>query len=171
MSEKSSPAAPTHTKLIAQNRRARFDFAIEEKIEAGLQLVGSEVKSLREGNVVISDAYGIPRNNELFLVNCKISLYSHAGAYGHAEPDRPRKLLLHRRQLDHLIEAVQKGGYTLIPLSLYFKDSKAKVELGLAKGKRHEDRREDLKAKDAARDMDRAMATRGRGSRGGKRDK
>jgi SsrA-binding protein len=155
-------AKPEHIKLIAKNRRARFDFSIEEKVEAGLELRGSEVKSLREGNAVLSDAYGIPRGPELYLVNCKISLYGSGGAYGHSEPMRSRKLLMHRKQIDHLVAKVQKGGYTLIPLSLYFKNGKAKVELALCRGKTHEDRRGDIKARESAREIERAMRSRRR---------
>ena len=149
-----------HIKVIAQNRRARFDFTIEEKLEAGLELRGSEVKSLREGNAVLSDAYGVPKGNELFLINCKITPYSHSGAYGHTDAVRSRKLLLHRNELDHLAAKITKGGYTLIPLSLYFKNGRAKVELALCKGKTHGDRRQDIKAREHARDIERGMRPR-----------
>lgn len=151
-----------HIKLVAQNRRARFDYAVEEKYEAGLELRGSEVKSLREGKAVLSDAYGVPKGTELYLLNCKIAPYSSSGAYGHTDAERSRKLLLHRKELDHLIAQVQKGGYTLVPLSLYFKDGRAKVELALARGKTHGDRRGDIKAREHAREIDRAMRGRRR---------
>lgn len=151
-----------HIKVVAQNRRARYDFTIEEKYEAGLELRGSEVKSLRDGSATLSDAYGIPRGTELYLVNAKIQPYKSGGAYGHSEAERSRKLLLHRTELDHLLAKVQKGGYTLIPLSLYFKNGRAKVELALCRGKTHEDRREDIKARESAREMERAMRPRRR---------
>ena len=163
MAAKPDPSSKSeHVKLVAQNRRARFDYTIEEKHEAGLELRGSEVKSLREGKAMLSDAYGIPKGTELFLVNCKISAYSSAGAYGHTDAERSRKLLLHRKEIDHLIAKIQKGGYTLIPLSLYFKDGRAKVELALCKGKTHEDRRSDIKAREHAREIDRALRGRRR---------
>jgi len=162
MAKPQPPEAAAHIKVVAKNRRARFDFSIEEKVEAGLELRGSEVKALREGNAVLSDAYGIPHGTELFLVNCKISPYSSAGAYGHTDAVRSRKLLLHRKEIDRLSFKVQKGGYTLIPLSLYFKDGRAKVELALCRGKTHEDRRSDIKARESAREIDRAMKNRRR---------
>jgi len=153
---------PEHIKLVAQNRRARFDFSIEEKLEAGIELRGSEVKSLRAGTAVLSDAYGIPRGDELYLVNAKIQPYKSGGAYGHHDAERSRKLLLHRKQLDHLVAKVHQGGYMLIPLSLYFKNGRAKVELALCKGKTHGDRREDIKARESRREMDRALRSRRR---------
>jgi SsrA-binding protein len=160
------PAKPDHIKVVSQNRRARFDFSIVEKMEAGLALVGSEVKSLRDANLNLSDAYGVPKGQELYLVNAKIGTYRSAGAYGHTEPTRPRKLLLHRRQVDDLIARVTQGGMTLVPLSVYFKNGKAKVELALCRGKTHEDRREDMKAREGARDIERAMRPRGGKKRG-----
>lgn len=156
------PPSTDHVKVIAQNRRARFDFSIEEKFEAGLELRGSEVKSLREGTANISDAYGIPRGTELYLLNAKIQPYKSGGAYGHSEAERSRKLLLHRKEIDHISAQVQKGGYTLVPLSLYFKNGRAKVELALCRGKTHEDRRADIKARESAREIERAMRPRRR---------
>jgi SsrA-binding protein len=146
-----------HIKIVVQNRRARHDFTIEEKVEAGIALVGSEVKSLRDGNVVLSDAYGIPKGEELFLINCKIGPYRSASAYGQVEPTRARKLLLKRREIDHLSAKVTQGGYTLVPLMLYFKNGRAKVELALCKGKTHEDRREDIRERESEREIERAM--------------
>ena len=148
-------------KVVAQNRRARFDYAVEERIEAGLALTGSEVKSLREGNVRLSDAYASPKGNEIVLVNCRIGEYRPAAAFGH-QPLRERKLLLHRREIEKLRGQVAQRGYTLVPLSIYFKDGWAKVELGLARGRTHEDRRGKVAEREAKREMDRAMSRRRR---------
>jgi SsrA-binding protein len=154
-------AAGAGVKVVAQNRRARFDYALEERFEAGLALAGSEVKSLREGNASLSDAYGSLRGGELFLVNCHIGEYRPAAAFGHG-PLRERKLLLHRREIEKLRGKIEQRGYTLIPLSIYFKDGWAKVEMALARGKTHGDRREDIAARDSRREMDRALARRRR---------
>ena len=158
-STETTPKA-TFRKQVIQNRRALFDFAIEERYEAGLVLVGSEVKSLRAGNVILSDSYGVPRGEELYLVNCRIAPYAAGGAFGHSDPVRPRKLLLKRKDIDHLLGKVQKSGYTLVPLSLYFKGSRAKVELALCKGKTHEDRRQSIRAREENREMLRAVRKR-----------
>jgi SsrA-binding protein len=144
-------------KIVAQNRRARFDYTIEDAWEAGLALTGSEVKSLREGNVNLSDAYATPRGDELFLVNCRIGEYKQAVHFGHA-PLRDRKLLLNRAELDRIRGKVEQRGYTLVPLRLYFKQGWAKVELGLGKGRGHEDRRDAIAERESRREMDRAMA-------------
>ena len=144
-------------KVVATNRRARFDYHIEDTWEAGLALQGSEVKSLRAGNVNLSDAYALARGEELFLVNCRIGEYKEAGPFGHA-PLRDRKLLLHRAELDRLKGRVEQRGYTLVPLRVYFKAGWAKVELGLAKGRAHEDRRDVIAERETKREMDRAMA-------------
>jgi SsrA-binding protein len=144
-------------KLVAQNRRARFDYAIEDSWEAGIALLGSEVKSIRGGNVNLSDAYAIPRGRELFLVNCRIGEYKEAGPFGHA-PLRDRRLLLNRAELDRLRGKVEQRGYTLVPLRLYFKEGWAKVELGLAKGRAHEDRRDAIAERETKREIDRALS-------------
>jgi SsrA-binding protein len=144
-------------KIVATNRRARFDYAIEDRWEAGVVLSGSEVKSLREGNVNLSDAYAQPRGDELFLVNCRIGEYKQAAHFGHA-PLRDRKLLMHRAEIDRIRGKVEQRGYTLVPLRLYFKDGWAKVELGLAKGRAHEDRRDAIAERESRREMDRALA-------------
>jgi SsrA-binding protein len=162
----SAAEAGDHIKMVAQNRRARHDFAIVEQVEAGLALVGSEVKSLRDANVNLSDAYGVPKGNELFLINAKIGTYRAGGAYGHTEPTRARKLLLHRRQVDDLIARVTQGGMTLVPLSIYFKNGRAKVELALCRGRTHEDRREDMKEREGNREIERALRPRGAKRRG-----
>jgi SsrA-binding protein len=144
-------------KVVAQNRRARFDFAVEDSWEAGLALTGSEVKSLREGNVGLSDAYALPRGDELYLVQCRIGEYKQAAHFGHA-PLRDRKLLLRRAELDRIRGKVEQRGYTLVPLRLYFKAGWAKVEIALAKGRTHEDRRDAIEERESRREMDRAMA-------------
>jgi SsrA-binding protein len=143
--------------LVAQNRRARFDYTIEDSWEAGLALTGSEVKSLRDGNVNLSDAYAMPRGEELFLLNCRIGEYKQAAHFGHA-PLRDRKLLLRRAELDRIKGKVEQRGYTLVPLRLYFKQGWAKIEIGLARGRTHDDRREAIAERESRREMERAMA-------------
>ena len=143
-------------KVVATNRRARFDYAIEDSWEAGIALTGSEVKSLRDGNVNLSDAYAQPRGGELFLVNCRIGEYAQAAHFGHA-PLRDRKLLLNRNEIERIRGKVEQRGYTLVPLRLYFRGGWAKVELGLGKGRAHEDRRDAIAERETRREMDRAM--------------
>ena len=145
-----------HVKIITNNRRARFDYHVESKLECGIALSGTEVKSLREGSAQMSDAYAMGKGGELFLYNLQIPPYKPAGPLSNHEPKRPRKLLLHRREIDRLDEAQQKAGYALIPLSLYFKDGRVKVELGLCKGKTGEDKRDTIAEREAKREMDRA---------------
>ena len=149
--------APEGVKVVATNRRARFDFSIEDSWEAGLSLTGSEVKSIREGNVNLSDAYALPRGDELFLVNCRIGEYRQAAHFGH-EPLRDRKLLMKRAELDRVKAKVEQRGYTLVPLQLYFKGGWAKIELGLAKGRTHEDRRDAIAERETKREMDRELS-------------
>ena len=144
-------------KVVATNRRARFDYQIEDAWEAGLVLTGSEVKSLRAGNVALADAYALAKGGELWLASCRIGEYQPASYTGHA-PVRDRKLLLNRAEIDRLAVKVEKAGYTLVPLSLYFKNGWAKVELGLAKGRTHEDRRDAIAEREQRREMDRAMS-------------
>ncbi|HUL59542.1 MAG TPA: SsrA-binding protein SmpB [Anaeromyxobacteraceae bacterium] len=153
--------APEGAQVVATNRRARFEYAVEDRWEAGLALTGSEVKSLRAGNVNLSDAYAQPRGEELFLVNCRIGEYEKAAAFGHA-PLRDRKLLMKRAEIDRIRGKVEQRGYTLIPLQLYFKGGWAKVELGLAKGRAHEDRRDAIAERETRREMDRALSRRRR---------
>jgi SsrA-binding protein len=141
-------------KLICQNKKAWHNYAIEDKYEAGIALVGTEVKSLREGRANLGDSYGMIKNGEVFLVDTHISPYSHANRFNH-DPLRTRKLLLHKKEIRRLIGKVQEKGFTLIPLRLYFSNGKAKVELGLAKGKKLFDKRETLKRKTMERDMER----------------
>ncbi len=146
-------------KSIARNRRARHDYLILETFEAGLVLTGTEVKSLREGRANISDAYGIVRDGEAFLLNLHISPYEHRG-YANHEPDRTRKLLLHRKEIRRLIGAVERQGLTLIPLELYFKNGVAKVALALGKGKKLHDKRDAERERDAAREIARVARSR-----------
>lgn len=147
-------AEATGTKRIANNRRAYHDYTVDEKIECGISLEGTEVKSLRDGRISFGDAYGRIHDGELWLVSLRISPYSQASLFNH-DPDRERKLLVHRQELIRLKRKVDEKGYTLIPLRLYFKRSIVKVELGLCKGKRLYDKREDIKARDQRRDADR----------------
>ena len=146
-------------KVIAENRRARFDYAIDDKLEAGLQLLGSEVKSLREGTANLGDAYALPKDGELYLFNAHIGTYNPAKFFSH-EPTRGRKLLLHRAEIDRWSAKVRERGYSIIPLVLYFKNGRAKVELGLCRGKTHDDRRHDIKERETKREMDRAVRRR-----------
>lgn len=154
-----APKRETGTKLICENRRARFDFAFDDTLEAGLALLGSEVKALRNGEASLSDAYALPDKNELFLHNAHIGAYKPASAFSHL-PIRPRKLLLHRAELDRWAAKVKERGYSIIPLELYFKEGRAKVKLGLGKGKTGLDRRDTIKDREAKREMDRAMRRR-----------
>jgi len=144
------------TKTIATNRRARFDYTILETYEAGLVLTGSEVKSLREGRANLKDAYGFVKDGEAWLIGAHISPYSFAREGGH-DPERTRKLLLHKREIERIGSRLAEKGLTLVPIRLYFKDGRAKVELGLGKGKARYDKRETLKRRQADREMQRAM--------------
>ena len=148
-------------KVIARNKKARFEYFIEDKFEAGLVLVGTEVKSLREGKVSLKDSYGSVRDGEVFLVGAHITPYSHGTHINH-KPERERKLLLHKREIKKLYGKTREKGFTLVPLSIYFKKGKAKLEIGLGKGKAKYDKREAIKKKDERRDLDRAMKDRGR---------
>lgn len=148
-------------KIIAKNKKARFEYFIEDTFEAGLVLVGTEVKSLREGRASLKDSYGQVKNGEVFLVGAHITPYSH-GTHTNHDPERERKLLLHKREIKRLYGKSRERGYTLVPLSIYFKKGKAKIEMGLGKGKAKYDKREAIKRKDEKRDMDRAMKDRGR---------
>ena len=145
-----------HLKVIVNNRRARFDYHVESKVECGIALSGTEVKSLRENSAQLSDAYALPRSGELFLVNAQIPPYKPAGPLQNHEPKRSRKLLLHRREIDRLQEAQQKAGYALIPLSMYVKDGRVKGERGVCKGKTCADKRDTIAEREARREMDRA---------------
>lgn len=144
---------------IAKNRQARHDYHILETWEAGVVLTGTEVKALREGKANISDAYGVVKSGEIFLLNLHISPYERGGYTNH-EPTRTRKLLLHRKEIRRLIGAVERDGLTLVPLELYFKKGIAKVALALGKGKKLHDKRETERQRDADREMARAVRTR-----------
>jgi SsrA-binding protein len=147
----------TPARAVAQNRKARHDYFIEETLEAGIVLMGTEVKSLRAGGASIAEAYAGPQDGEIFLFNAHIPEYKAAKHFGH-EPKRPRKLLLKRREVGRLAAAVQRAGITMVPLSLYFNERGiAKVQLGLAKGKRKTDKRDTEKQRDWQRDKARLM--------------
>ena len=141
-------------KIVATNRKAYHDFFIEEKLEAGIVLQGTEVKSLREGRANLKDSYAMVKGEEVFLIGCHISPYSH-GNIMNPDPERTRKLLLHKKEIKRLLGMLTIKGYTLVPLGIYFKESHVKVELGLAKGKKQYDVRESLKEKEAQREMER----------------
>ncbi len=145
--------------VIARNRRARHDYHIEDVYEAGLVLTGTEVKSLRAGRASLSDGFGQVAGGEAWLHNVHIPQYTE-GTWTNHEPRRIRKLLMHKKEIDRLSRATAERGLTLVPLSLYFKDGKAKVELALARGKRTYDKRHDLARRDAAREVDRALRQR-----------
>ncbi len=146
-------------KIIATNRKATHDFFVHERIEAGIQLVGSEVKSLRDSRVVISDGFVDFRKGQAYLQKMQIQEYMQANRWGH-EIERSRKLLLHKHEIDKLATKVQQKGFTLIPLSLYFKGHRVKVELALVTAKKHHDKREPKKQADAQREIDRAVRRR-----------
>jgi SsrA-binding protein len=146
-------------KTIVTNRRARREYFIEETYEAGLVLTGSEIKSVRAARVNLQDSYVTIREGEAWLLNCHIAPYEQASHQNH-EPKRERKLLLHRRQINQLAGKVQAKGYTIVPLRLYLKDNRAKVEIALAKGKKLYDKREALAKRQAERDIERALRRR-----------
>lgn len=147
---------------ISDNRRARFDYALEEKLEAGIQLVGTEVKSLRHGQCSLNESHVGPKAGELWLFNANIPEYQQAGALLQHKPKRPRKLLLKKREVDKLLGAVTREGYTIVPLRIFFNGrGLAKVEIALAKGKKTHDKRETEKKRDWARDKSRLMREKG----------
>lgn len=143
-------------KISVTNRKAYHDFSIQETYEAGIALLGTEVKSLREGRVNLKDSYVSIKDGEAFLLNCHISPYSHGNRRNH-DPVRSRKLLLHRREINRLWGALSQKGLTLVPLKIYFKKGRAKVEIGLAKGKRTYEKRETIKTKEAQREIERHL--------------
>ena len=150
------------TKTITLNRKARHDYFIEGTYEAGISLAGTEVKSLRQGTVNLKDSYCIIKDGELFMVGAHISPYEKGNIFN-KDPMRTRKLLMHKREIAKMQMLVQRDGYSLIPISLYFKNARVKVELGLAKGKKLYDKRESAAKSDAAREIDRAMKSRRNG--------
>ena len=149
-------------KLIAQNRKARHDYAIEDVFEAGMVLVGTEVKSLRAGRASLVDGYAFVENGEVWLKGVHIPEYDE-GSWTNHEPTRARKLLLNRNEINKIANKLKESGLTLIPLSLYFLDGKAKVEIGIARGRKNYDKRQALAAKDAAREVQRSTGLRNKG--------
>jgi SsrA-binding protein len=152
------PVVPEGVKIVASNRRARHDYEILDTLECGIMLKGNEVKSLRESKVTLTDAYARITNHELWMYGLHISPYSHAGAADLLDPARDRKLLAHRQEIDRWSERVDQQHLTLVPLRLYFKDGRAKIELGLGRGKRQYDKRHDLAKREADREAQRAMS-------------
>lgn len=148
-------------KVLLRNKKARHDYFVEWTVEAGVSLQGSEVKSLREAKAVMSDAYATVKNGEAWLINMQVTEYPWANRWNH-EPKRDRKLLLHRKEIEKLDGAASQQGYTLLPLEVYLKQGKIKVLLGVCKGKKQYDKRQDQKRKDAAREVEAALRRRDR---------
>ena len=160
--QKQKPAADhehDNERLVSQNRKARHEYTVLETLECGLVLVGSEVKSLRTGRVSLEEAYGRVRNGEVWLMGCDIPEYVEANRFNH-QPKRPRKLLLHRREVKRFAGQATQQGLTLVPLKMYFTEGRAKVLLGLCRGRQKHDKRQALKKADARRDIQRAMRRR-----------
>ena len=151
-----SRAGTNGTKLIADNRRARFDYELLDRFEAGLVLTGTEVKALRDGHAQLGQAYADVRGAEAWLVGASISEYAQGNIANH-RPERDRKLLLHRREIDELRGAIREKGMTLVPTRLYFKDGRVKIEIAVARGKEKADKRRSIAERDAKRQMDRAL--------------
>ena len=154
MNQKKETIKGKGTRLVCQNKKAYHDYEILETFEAGMVLLGTEVKSLREGRANLKDSYAKVRKSEIYLYGLHISPYTHA-SYDNHEPERVRKLLLHRYEIKRLVGKTQERGFSLIPLKIYFKEGKAKVELALARGKKLYDKRETLKRKEETREMER----------------
>jgi len=150
------PEAEEPTELIARNKRARHDYEILDTWEAGIVLTGTEVKALRDGRANLTDGFGHVRDGEVYLLNAHIGAYGHGNVFNH-DPTRTRKLLLHKREIRRLIGSVERQGLTLVPLDMYFKGGKVKVRIALARGKQQHDKREDLKKRDAEREIARVM--------------
>src|SRR5689334_5578611 len=150
---------PTDKISIARNKRARHDYEILDTWEAGIVLTGTEVKSLRDGKANLADSYAVVNDGEVYLLNLHIAPYEQGNQFNH-EPTRTRKLLLHRKEIRRMIGSVERQGLTLIALELYFKRGKAKVAIGLGKGKKQHDKRQDMKERDAARELARTVRTR-----------
>ncbi len=153
--------ADASKKVIAQNKKAYHDYFVEDKYEAGIELAGTEVKSIRKGNVNLKDSYCIIKDGEIRVYGMHISPYEQGNRFNR-DPMRPRRLLLHKREILRLFAKIKQDGYTVIPLSLYFLGPRVKLELGLCKGKKLYDKRDAAAAKDARREMDRAMKSRDR---------
>lgn len=149
----------TGIKIVASNRKAAHEYSLEDKLEAGIALLGTEIKAIREGKANLTDAYVVAQHGELWLRNMHIGPYEPAGSFGH-DPRRPRKLLLHRREINRLIARVQERGYTIIPTKLYLRNGLAKVEIALARGKRKYDKRATIAKRDAEREIRRILKRR-----------
>ena len=148
------PTEKGSEKLVASNRKARHEYFIEETYEAGIALTGTEIQSVRQGRVSLGDAYAEVRNGEVFLVNSRIAEYDYGNRFNH-NPRRPRKLLLHKSEIRRLDSRVRERGYTIVPLKMYFRGGLAKLEIGLARGKKTWDKREDIANRDAQREIER----------------
>ena len=153
---------PEGKKVISENRKARFDYFIEDSYECGIQLEGTEVKSVKNGRISYPDGFAEIVNGEVFLKNFHISEYSFSSIFNH-NPDRPKKLLLHKEEIKRIARKVEEKGYTLIPLDVYLKDGRVKVSLGICKGKKQYDKRETLKNRDINREIQREFANKLRG--------
>lgn len=151
---------PKETRPVAQNRKARHDFEVLDTVECGIVLQGSEVKSIRAGKVQLREAYARVEDGEVWMLGAHVAPYAFASGFGGHDPERRRKLLLHRRQIDDLAERIKKETLTLVPLSIYFVDGRAKVELALARGRKNYDKRHAIAARDAARDVERDSSRR-----------
>jgi SsrA-binding protein len=151
----------TGIKIVATNRKATHDYSVEDRFEAGIALLGTEIKSIRAGQANLREGYVQVRGDGLWLVNTHIAPYDPAGREGH-DPLRPRRLLLHRKEIARLLSRVQERGYTIIPLKIYLKNRRAKVEIALARGKRQYDKREAIAKREAGRQIERALKERGR---------
>jgi SsrA-binding protein len=154
---KPKKGAPPGTKLIASNRAARHNYSIDDTVEAGIVLLGSEVKSMRESQVQLADAFARIRNGEVWLEGVHVAPYTFAIGFGAHDPDRPRKLLLHRDEIKRLKAKIDQERVSIVPLSLYFRDGKVKVELGIGKGRAKADKRQAIAERDAAREAEREM--------------
>ena len=153
----------TAGRTVATNRKARHDYHIDDTFEAGIALTGTEIKSIRAGRVSLRDSYATVKEGELWLLNTHIAPYLH-GTYANHEPRRPRKLLMHRREINRITGKLQEKGFTLVPLRLYLKNNLAKVELGLARGKKQYDKRAALRQRETRREIDRAVARHWKGN-------
>lgn len=147
----------TGRKVITKNRKAQRDYLVKDRYDAGIVLLGSEIKSIRNHNINIGDGYVQEKAGELWLLNTHIAPYKEANIFGHTEPRRPRKLLLHRREINRIITRIRENGMTAIPLQVYLERGRAKVEIGIARGKRRYDKRADLAKRDANRQIARAL--------------
>lgn len=156
----SNQATSVGRKVVARNKKAFHEYFIEDKYEAGIVLMGSEIKSVRNNRVSLQESFVQERDGELWLLNTHIAPYEQGSAFGHVDPKRPRKLLLHRREINKIIGQLQQRGYTAVPTQMYLERGLAKVEIGLAKGKRKHDKRADMAKRDSQREIERALKNR-----------